>query len=126
MPSMSHVPTGATFPGSRDDRSRVASPGVFFRLQLCGVTVSPPRLWRKIAVTTRLPVSILAVLAAALVAPASHAATTLAPEALACQRAIGKAGQKYKKAYLKAWQTCLDDDLSGKGCDSSEIGRAHV
>jgi len=61
----------------------------------------------------------LAVMLTALVAvPASHAATPLAPDALGCQRAIGKAGQKYKKTYLKAWQKCLDDDLSGKGCDS--------
>jgi hypothetical protein len=61
----------------------------------------------------------LAVLVTAIVVPATHAATTLAPEALTCQRTIGKGGQKYKKAYLKAWQKCLDDDLSGKGCDSS-------
>lgn len=68
--------------------------------------------------TTRLPVCLLAVALAALVAvPASHAATTLGTAALGCQRTIGKAGQKYKQTYLKAWQKCLDDDLTGKGCD---------
>ncbi|HLY36639.1 MAG TPA: hypothetical protein VKU61_01300, partial [Candidatus Binatia bacterium] len=69
--------------------------------------------------TRRPPACMLAVVVTALMAPASHAATTLAPEALACQRTIGKGGQKYKKAYLNAWQKCLDDDLSGKGCDSA-------
>ena len=69
--------------------------------------------------TRRPPACLLALIVTALVAPASHAATMLAPEALSCQRTIGKGGQKYKKDYLKAWQKCLDDDLSGKGCDSS-------
>jgi len=36
----------------------------------------------------------LAFLVTAIVAPATHAATKLAPEALSCQRTIGKGGQK--------------------------------
>jgi hypothetical protein len=59
----------------------------------------------------------LAVVLTALVAIPADAAP-LSPAALGCQRAIGKAGQKYKKSYLKAWQKCLDDDLTGKGCDT--------
>ena len=35
-----------------------------------------------------------------------------------CQQAIGKGGQKFKKAKLTAWQKCLDGALTGKGCDA--------
>ena len=35
-----------------------------------------------------------------------------------CQQAIGKGGQKSKKAKLTAWQKCLDGVLTGKGCNA--------
>jgi hypothetical protein len=50
--------------------------------------------------------------------------------AAACQARVGKAGRKFKKSILKAWEQCLDEILLGKDCDfakvSQSIARAEV
>lgn len=55
--------------------------------------------------------------AIALAALPAYGQGVLNKSAAVCQQAIGREGQKFKKAKLKAWQRCLDGILLGKGCD---------
>ena len=59
---------------------------------------------------------VLSVAALVAVAPA---AAQVGRDAAVCQRTIGREGQKFKKAELKAWQQCLDGFLTGKFCDAA-------
>ena len=47
-------------------------------------------------------------------------AVTLNQGAAACQAAVGRGLRGFKKAYVKAWEKCLDGDLKGKGCDAAK------
>jgi hypothetical protein len=57
----------------------------------------------------------VAVIASLVLALQPSPVRALDKAAALCQQAIGKGGQKFKKAKLNAWQKCLDGVLTGKG-----------
>lgn len=72
---------------------------------------------RAIAAAVALSIGLSTVPALAGVPPMIEA---LEKDAAACQKAIGKAGQKFKSADSKAWRSCLDSTLRGKTCDADK------
>ena len=67
----------------------------------------------------RQPVLLSLVVSLALAWGAAARAQLLNKGAVVCQQAIGREGQKFKKAKLKAWQKCLNAHLDGKPCDTA-------
>ena len=58
--------------------------------------------------------------------PVHAQSSTLSKRAAYCQRIVGSAGRRFKRAELYAWRTCLDHILEGKTCDAVKRDSAIV